>query len=108
MVSRGATNNSGVREYSAEMLRRNTARAIRLAHEGAYSRADQALQSNGVCVYYVAVHQVLVYKHSQKVSVTDGSFSLPSAVELSAIERHVLFKPVEVRDAVDSFSKSIG
>eukprot|EP00171_Calliarthron_tuberculosum_P020434 IDg20434t1 len=96
-ASRGAAHSSAVRETAAEMAVRNAARAVRLAHEGAYSRAAQALQSNGVCEASVAVHQVLMAKHPQQDAAMDGTFPLPPMAERPLIARHVPFKRSEVR-----------
>eukprot|EP00171_Calliarthron_tuberculosum_P010506 IDg10506t1 len=103
-----ATHASAVPSTAAETQRSNHKRAVRLAHEGTYSRAAQALQSDGICEASEEVHAELLRKHPQTPATTDGEFALLSADVQPEIAQHDAFTPSEVRAAVESFPKAAG
>ncbi len=95
---------SGTRLTKTEQHSHNVKRAIRLAKEGAYSRAAQCLGSSGVHEASPKVIQTLIDKHPQEVPPTDGDFEFPT--ELPNLPMHKRFDEDDVLKAVKSFPKA--
>ena len=85
----------------------NAARAIRLAKEGAYSRAAQALKSDGVHSATPAVVETLLRKHPQVLPETDGDFAFTDECDLPAIPQQHKFNTDDVMEAVLSLPKAV-
>ena len=106
-VTQAAVHRSAQRPTPEQQRKSNADRAIRLAKEGAYSRAAQALGSAGVHAASPAVAAELRRKHPQARPTTDGEFVFPPAPELEPLPTHRNFTPAEVMEAVQSFPKAV-
>ena len=85
----------------------NAARATRPAKEGAYSRAAQALKSDGVHTATPAVAEELLLKHPQECPPTDGDFEAPHDASLPPLPQYHKFSETEVMGALLSFPKAV-
>ena len=102
---KSATLRSAKRPTDKEQKELNIKRAVKLAKEGAYSRAAQCLGSSGVHEPTDKVIATLIEKHPQEVPSTDGDFAYPS--ELPKLPPHENFNEAELLLAVKFFPEGL-